>query len=103
MTSHDTHSQGSRQTRKATASGWVGPVLEYYDFFIYAQAAALIFAQVFFPSLMNVIPVTATAFGAAYAVQPAYGIGFSKRVYLWIPVVGRGVPKLQRCVPKLLS
>jgi MFS family permease len=27
-------------------------------------------------------------FGAAYAVQPAYGIGFSKSVYLWIPVLG---------------
>ena len=27
-------------------------------------------------ALMNVIPVVATIFGAAYAVQPAYGIGF---------------------------
>jgi MFS family permease len=27
-------------------------------------------------------------FGAAYAVQAAYGIGFSKDVYLWIPVLG---------------
>ncbi len=39
-------------------------------------------------SLMNVIPVVATIFGAAYAVQPAYGIGFSKDLYLWIPVLG---------------
>ena len=39
-------------------------------------------------ALMNVIPVVATIFGAAYAVQPAYGIGFSKDLYLWIPVVG---------------
>jgi MFS family permease len=39
-------------------------------------------------SLMNVIPVVATIFGAAYAVQPGYGIGFSKDVYLWIPVLG---------------
>jgi len=39
-------------------------------------------------SLMNVIAVVATVFGAAYAVQPAYGIGFSKSVYLWIPVLG---------------
>jgi MFS family permease len=39
-------------------------------------------------SLMNVIPVVATVFGAAYAVQPAYGIGFAKDVYLWIPVLG---------------
>lgn len=39
-------------------------------------------------SLMNVIPVIATIFGAAYAVQPAYGIGFARDVYLWIPVLG---------------
>ncbi len=39
-------------------------------------------------ALMNVIPTVATVFGAAYAVQPAYGIGFAKDVYLWIPVLG---------------
>jgi len=39
-------------------------------------------------SLMNVIPVVTTIFGAAYAVQPGYGIGFAKDVYLWIPVMG---------------
>src|SRR6476620_4345136 len=39
-------------------------------------------------ALVNVIAVVATIFGAAYAVQPAYGIGFSKDVYLWIPVLG---------------
>src|SRR5580658_3150737 len=39
-------------------------------------------------ALMNVIPVVATIFGAAYAVQPAYGIGFKPDVYLWIPVIG---------------
>jgi len=39
-------------------------------------------------ALMNVIPVVATIFGAAFAVQPAYGIGFKPDVYLWIPVLG---------------
>ena len=39
-------------------------------------------------ALMNVIPVVATIFGAAYAVQPGYGVGMDKSVYLWIPVAG---------------
>jgi len=39
-------------------------------------------------SLMNVVPVVTTIFGAAYAVQPGYGIGFHTDVYLWIPVIG---------------
>ena len=29
-----------------------------------------------------------TVFGAAYAVQPAYGIGVPKDAFLWIPVLG---------------
>ena len=39
-------------------------------------------------ALMNVIPVVTTIFGAAYAVQASYGIGFDKSIYLWIPVLG---------------
>ena len=45
-------------------------------------------------ALMNVIPVVTTVFGAAYAVQPGYGIGFHKDVYLWIPVMGNIVAVL---------
>jgi MFS family permease len=40
---------------------------------------------------MNVIPAVTTIFGAAYAVQPAYGIGFSTSLYLWIPLLGNTV------------
>ena len=45
-------------------------------------------------ALMNVIPVVATVFGGAYAVQAAYGIGFAADVYLWIPVIGNVVAVL---------
>src|SRR2546421_10852422 len=38
-----------RQTIKAAASGWIGSALEFYDFFIYATAASLVFPQLFFP------------------------------------------------------
>jgi MFS family permease len=39
-------------------------------------------------ALTAVIALLATVFGAAYAVQPAYGIGFPLGVFLWIPVLG---------------
>src|ERR1700677_18451 len=47
-------------------------------------------------ALMNVIPVVATIFGAAYAVQPAYGVGMDKTIYLWIPVIGNIVAVVVR-------
>ena len=68
MATHD----NTRQTRKATASGWVGSALEYYDFFIYAQAAALIFPQIFFPAgdpKLAIIASLAT-YGVGYLARP---------------------------------
>jgi MFS family permease len=42
-------------------------------------------------ALTGVIAMVATIFGAAYAVQPSYGISFHANVYLWIPVIGNVV------------
>jgi MFS family permease len=60
------------QTRKATASGWIGSALEYYDFFIYATAASLIFPQLFFPSGNPKIAIVASlaTYGVGYVARP---------------------------------
>jgi MFS family permease len=39
-------------------------------------------------ALAAVTALLATVFGATYAVQPAYGIGFPAAVFLWVPVLG---------------
>jgi MFS family permease len=64
-------SQG-QQTRKAAASGWIGSALEYYDFFIYATAASLIFPQIFFPSGNPTIAIVASlaTYGVGYVARP---------------------------------
>jgi MFS family permease len=58
--------------KKAAASGWIGSALEYYDFFIYAQAASLVFPNIFFPSNNPQVGIVASfaTFGVGYVARP---------------------------------
>jgi MFS family permease len=69
-TEHEPH--GTHQSKKAAASGWIGSALEYYDFFIYASAAALIFPQIFFPSGNPKVAIVASlaTYGVGYVARP---------------------------------
>jgi MFS family permease len=70
LTDHEP--DGEHQTRKATASGWIGSALEYYDFFIYATAASLIFPQIFFPKgdPKAAIIASLATYGVGYVARP---------------------------------
>ena len=71
--------------KKAAASGWIGSALEYYDFFIYAQAVALVFPAVFFPAgnSQTAIVFSFATFGVGYAARPigAFVLGHFGDVY----------------------
>jgi MFS family permease len=70
LTADQAHRAG--QTRKATASGWIGSALEFYDFFIYATAAALVFPQIFFPKGNPTVAIVASlaTYGVGYVARP---------------------------------
>lgn len=58
--------------RRATRSGGIGSMLEFYDFFIYTQASALVFPSVFFPSDDAALAIIASlgTFGVGYLARP---------------------------------
>src|SRR5580692_2813259 len=68
----DNEPSGAHQSKKAAASGWIGSALEYYDFFIYATAASLVFPQIFFPSENPTVAIVASlaTYGVGYVARP---------------------------------
>ena len=68
----DHEPSGAHQSKKAAASGWIGSALEYYDFFIYATAASLVFPQIFFPSENPTVAIVASlaTYGVGYVARP---------------------------------
>lgn len=67
-----------RTLRKVVAAGFIGTTVEYYDFFIYGTAAALVFPKIFFPTLGPSAAIMASfaTFGVAFLARPLGGIVF---------------------------
>ncbi|CAN5695889.1 MHS family MFS transporter [soil metagenome] len=82
-----------RGLRKVGFASLIGTTIEYYDFFVYGTAAALVFPKLFFPSAspaMGTIASFAT-FGVAFFARPIGSILFGhfgdkigrKRTLVW--------------------
>jgi MFS family permease len=72
----DAHSR--TQLRRAVLSSYLGSVIEYYDFLLYATASAVVFAKVFFSTLDPLVG-TVASFGTlatGYLARPLGGILF---------------------------
>jgi MFS family permease len=65
--------QGARRTqvRRAAMASAIGTTIEWYDFFLYNTAAALVFPHVFFPA--------STAYAGAMQSFATYAVGFAAR------------------------
>jgi metabolite-proton symporter len=63
---------------RATLASAVGTTIEYYDFFAYGTAAALVFGHLFFPKVSSTAGLLAAfaVFAAGFAVRPIGGLIF---------------------------
>src|SRR5450830_1609456 len=115
MSLSSTNSRSSTNaSRKAALASWIGSAVEYYDFFIYGTAAALVFGKIFFPSFD---PATATiaafaTFGVGYVTRPigAVILGHVTDIYLTVDghvdIFSRFVTNVQSdwyCCPNYVS
>lgn len=88
-------------SRRAVRSGFFGSALEFYDFFIYTQAAALVFPQIFFPKGNPTVAIIASlgTYGVGYIARPIGAfvlgwmsdkIGRRRQLILTISLMGLG-------------
>jgi MFS family permease len=95
--------------RKAALASFLGSMVEYYDFFIYGSASALVFSHVFFP---NASPAAGTlaslaTFAVAYIARPigSFFLGHfgdrigRKRVLIFTLAMMGGSTFLIGCLP----
>ncbi len=61
------------QVRRALVAGTVGTSIEWYDFFLYGTAAALVFPSLFFPG--------ASTYAGTLASFGTYAVGFAARPF----------------------
>src|SRR3954464_6571898 len=99
--------------RKAALAAWIGSALEYYDFFIYGTAAALVFGKIFFP---DSDPAAGTllslaTFGVGYVTRPVgavflghFGDKFGRKKILVFTLLLMGVSTFAvGCLPTYAS
>jgi MFS transporter, MHS family, shikimate and dehydroshikimate transport protein len=71
-------SPGRREARRVGLASVVGTSIEWYDFFVYSQAAALSFGTLFFPELSHTAGILAgfATFGVGFAARPVGAVIF---------------------------
>ncbi|UFN48880.1 MHS family MFS transporter [Roseomonas sp. OT10] len=94
-----TEAHAGPSPRKAAIAAWIGSALEYYDFFIYGSAAALVFGKIFFPADNPALGTLLSfgTFGVAYVARPLgsfvmghIGDKFGRKAVLMLTLFGMG-------------
>ncbi|NHU47145.1 MFS transporter [Rhodococcus sp. A14] len=72
MTTPTPSTFGTKQQKRAFLASLVGTTVEWFDFFIYATAATLVFSKIFFPALASNVGTLASfaTLGVAFLARP---------------------------------
>ncbi|PJI54333.1 histidine kinase, partial [Methylobacterium radiotolerans] len=67
-----------QKTARVLLASLIGTTVEFYDFYIYATAASLIFGPLFFPAALQSAELISayTSFGLAFVARPIGGAVF---------------------------
>jgi MFS family permease len=76
--SQSTHTASATSPMKVASASFIGTTVEYYDFFIYGTAAALVFPKLFFPNTSPLIGalLSFATLGVGFLARPVGGIVF---------------------------
>ena len=76
--SQSTHTGSATSPIKVASTSFIGTTVEYYDFFIYGTAAALVFPKLFFPNTSPLIGalLSFATLGVGFLARPIGGIVF---------------------------
>jgi MHS family shikimate/dehydroshikimate transporter-like MFS transporter len=98
-----------KQARTVVLASFIGTSIEWYDFFLYGTAAALVFNRLFFPSESPVAGTLASfaVFAAGFVARPIGGIIFGhfgdrigrKSVLIWTLLLMGGSTVLMGALP----
>src|SRR5579871_2236902 len=75
---HDSRDVGAVSVGRVVAASFIGTTIEWYDFFLYGTAAALVFNQLFFPTLDPLAGTMASlgTYAVGFFARPVGGIVF---------------------------
>src|SRR3954451_21730994 len=73
-----THTASATSPMKVASASLIGTTVEYYDFFIYGTAAALVFPKLFFPNTSPLIGalLSFATLGVGFLARPVGGVVF---------------------------
>src|SRR5207249_10103285 len=73
-----TAGSGPSSARRVVVASLIGTSLEWYDFFIYGTAAALVFNKLFFPSFEPLVGtlLAFTTYAVGFVARPLGGVVF---------------------------